>query len=191
MNYETTNGSANSGPDFTGTSSGISNTIAAGQTTGGMISIPILSDMISEGNESFTVTLTGATNAIIPGTSAQIVVPVTIADAEPPLISVVENSLTVVESELATSIIVELDRPWGQEFRIDWEASKEMDDTIDGELKSNFLNNSDLKIVNSTERFVTFGASDTRKIIEIPINDGGNEVEEDETFTVTLRYTSQ
>ncbi|MBI3343649.1 MAG: type I secretion C-terminal target domain-containing protein, partial [Gammaproteobacteria bacterium] len=61
--YATADGTATAGADYTGTVSG-AGTITAGSLTT-TINIPITDDLIVEGTENFTVTLTGATGASI------------------------------------------------------------------------------------------------------------------------------
>ncbi len=62
VNYQTTSGSARAGTDFT-TSNGTL-TFAPGTTTR-TFTVPVLGDGVQEPDETFSVTLTGATNAII------------------------------------------------------------------------------------------------------------------------------
>lgn len=60
--FATANGSATAGSDYTTTSGTL--TFAPGETTK-TISVPVLGDMVGEGNENFFVNLSGATNASI------------------------------------------------------------------------------------------------------------------------------
>jgi Ca2+-binding RTX toxin-like protein len=62
VNYATADGTAIAGIDYTATSGTL--TFAAGITSQ-MISIPVIGDTLSESNETFTVNLSGATNANI------------------------------------------------------------------------------------------------------------------------------
>lgn len=62
VNFSTSNGTAVAGSDYTATSGTV--TFAANQTTQ-TITIPILSDVVVEGNESFSVTLTNPTGAML------------------------------------------------------------------------------------------------------------------------------
>ncbi|CAG0959908.1 RTX-I toxin determinant A from serotypes 1/9 [Methylophilaceae bacterium] len=62
VNYATSNGTATAGSDYTATSGTL--TFTPGQTTQ-TITVPITNDTIFEGNETFSVNLSGATNATI------------------------------------------------------------------------------------------------------------------------------
>ena len=62
VNYATTQGTASAPADYTATSGSL--TLNAGQTSS-TATVPITEDTLDEPNETFTVNLTGATNAII------------------------------------------------------------------------------------------------------------------------------
>ena len=62
VSYATAGGTATSGADFTATSGTL--TIAAGALTG-TITVPVVGDLLNEANETFTVTLSGASGATI------------------------------------------------------------------------------------------------------------------------------
>ncbi|GAB4577547.1 MAG: hypothetical protein Fur0022_02780 [Anaerolineales bacterium] len=65
VNYETQNGTAQSGTDYTNTSSSL--TFASGEITQ-TLTIPILNDAVNEGDENFQVRLTGLTgNGVVGG----------------------------------------------------------------------------------------------------------------------------
>lgn len=67
VSYQTNNGSAIAGSDFLGTSGML--TFAPG-TTAQTIVVPIVGDTVAEGNETFSVSLSRPTNAVIGSTSA-------------------------------------------------------------------------------------------------------------------------
>ncbi|HTU65578.1 MAG TPA: Calx-beta domain-containing protein [Steroidobacteraceae bacterium] len=67
VSYATANGSASAGSDYTAVSS--SHTFTPGETTSSF-SVPLLTDSVFEGPETFTVTLSGATNGATIGTSS-------------------------------------------------------------------------------------------------------------------------
>ncbi|MBV9495282.1 MAG: right-handed parallel beta-helix repeat-containing protein, partial [Acidobacteria bacterium] len=67
VNYATSDGTANAGSDYTATTGTV--TFAPGVTVQ-TISVPIIGDTTNEPNETFTVTLSGATNAAIGDGSA-------------------------------------------------------------------------------------------------------------------------
>lgn len=62
VNYATANGTATAGSDYTATSSTL--TFTPGQTSQ-QVYVPILGDYVIEGDETFTMTLSGAVNATI------------------------------------------------------------------------------------------------------------------------------
>ena len=84
VDYATSNGTATAGSDYTATSGTLS--WAAGETTTKTISIPILSNGTAEANETFTVTLSNATNAslgTIPAATVTITEAAVVAGAWP------------------------------------------------------------------------------------------------------------
>lgn len=62
LNYATANGTAKAGSDFTSTSGSL--TFNAGETSK-TVSVPLLNNTTFEGNETFTLNLTNASNAVI------------------------------------------------------------------------------------------------------------------------------
>ena len=69
VNYTTTAGTATAGSDYTTTTGFL--TIAAGETSG-TINVPVTNDSTAESLETFTVTLSNATNATLARTSATV-----------------------------------------------------------------------------------------------------------------------
>ena len=67
VDYATANGSATAGEDYTATSGTLS--FAAGET-GKTVSVPIADDIVNEGDETFTVTLSNASGAALGTASA-------------------------------------------------------------------------------------------------------------------------
>ena len=63
VNYATSNGAASAGADYTATSGTLTFPVGGAPTQ--TISVPILDDAVFEDSETFTVTLSGATNGII------------------------------------------------------------------------------------------------------------------------------
>ena len=61
VQFATSNGSATAGADYTATTGTV--TFAANTNTPQLITVPILQDTLSEGNETFTVTLSNPTGS--------------------------------------------------------------------------------------------------------------------------------
>lgn len=96
VNYATADGTATAGLDYTATSGAL--TITAGQTSAS-ISVPVLGDLLLEGDETFTVTLSGASNASIStatGTG-------TIVDDELPSLTI--NDVSSAEGNSGTQVL--------------------------------------------------------------------------------------
>jgi hypothetical protein len=92
FNVATGDGTAVAGNDFTGVNQTV--TITAGQTTG-TLNIPITNDAVYEGNENFTLTMSGpSANAVLSGNNTQTV---TITDNETaPTISLTDSTTKTV-----------------------------------------------------------------------------------------------
>ena len=97
----TSNGSATAGADYTATSQTF--TFAPGELTKTLV-VPINNDVIDENNETFTVTLSGETNATI-GTGTATV---TITDNDTAGITVSPTALTVAEGAAGVAYSVVL-----------------------------------------------------------------------------------
>jgi len=100
VSYSTTGGPATSGTDFLSTSGSVS--WAAGDGSPKSIFIPIRPDSTSEGPESFTVTLSGGTNAVV--VDAAKTATVTIVDAgnrvptfNPPFFNTTVNAVEILD----------------------------------------------------------------------------------------------
>lgn len=108
FNYTTTGGSAVAGKDFTNVSgTGI---ITKGDTTF-TVSVPILNDLLAEDNESFQLTISAPSNAIISQGTATCTI---VDDNDPkPLISVL-SVLNLSEDTGAVQLSISLDRKSGQ-----------------------------------------------------------------------------
>ena len=94
--YTSGSGTATDGTDYTGTTGTI--TILAGQTTG-TIEVPTTGDSTYEGNETATLTLSGATNATISGDTTTADLVINDDDSEP---SITIANQTVTEAGTAT-----------------------------------------------------------------------------------------
>lgn len=104
VNYATAAGTATAGVDFTATSGSLS--WAAGESTSKTIVVPILNDALVEGNETFTVTLSGATGATLGSISSTTV---TITDDETSA-SVGATASSYSVNEGAGSLVITLAR---------------------------------------------------------------------------------
>ena len=101
ITYETVDVSATSPNDFTGISnaSPATETIAVGDTSA-TLRIPIIEDSIREGNETFKVKITNATNAEFTDTTAQFIEStVSITDNEVPTLSISDSTISVTETD--------------------------------------------------------------------------------------------
>ena len=94
------------------------------ESTTGTIEIPIASDTIHEGNETFTVRITGLSNAQFSGIIRSIPVSVTITDDDPvPTVSVLNRSITVEESAGSVDINLSLSNPTAQTVQMRYSTS--------------------------------------------------------------------
>ncbi|WMW79456.1 Calx-beta domain-containing protein [Undibacterium cyanobacteriorum] len=71
INYSTSNGTAQSGTDFTSVIGSV--VFAPGETTK-TITVPITDDKVFEGPENFTVSLTNGSNVVVTGSSATVII---------------------------------------------------------------------------------------------------------------------
>ena len=106
ITYETEADTAESPADFTGITSDSNTTtpISSGQTSV-TIQIPIIDDVLNEGNEEFKVRITNATNAVLIGNADSIEVTVKIIDDERPEVSIRVMNSPILGSEAATFVI--------------------------------------------------------------------------------------
>ncbi|HEY0142229.1 MAG TPA: Calx-beta domain-containing protein [Thermoanaerobaculia bacterium] len=162
--YATASGTATAGSDFTTTSGTVS--FADGDTTPRTIDIPILDDTLVEGDEIFTVTLTG-TNVGAQDTAA-----VTINDVEQGVLQFSAPTYNVDENGVSVSVTVT--RSGGSDGEVSAEYATANGSAAAG---SDYI---------STSGSVAFAGGDaTPRIINIPILDDAV-VEGDETFTIAL-----
>ena len=89
VNYVTNAGTATAGSDFTTVpaSPARTATISSGELTGS-IQIPILTDEIDEGNETFSVILSNPQNAVLPDSIVDSTITITITDQDIPILSI-------------------------------------------------------------------------------------------------------
>ena len=109
VDYETADGTAESGADYTETSGTL--TFAAESTQGQEIRVPIVDDGIDEAEEeTFTVTLSEAANADLAGGEPTLTATGTIADDDDPAVTVSfeQSSYTASEGGTAATVTVRL-----------------------------------------------------------------------------------
>ena len=165
VNYATANGTATAPADYTTTSGTL--TFAPGVTTQ-TISVPIIGDTNVEANETFTVTLSGATNATI----ARATGTGTIVNDDLPSLSI--NSGSVNEGNSGTT---------NANFTVTLSQASPLTVTVDfATADGTATAPSDY---TSTSGTVTFAPGQTTRPITIPVI-GDTVVEPDETFTVNL-----
>ena len=173
VDYRTANVTALAGSDYTAASGTL--VIDAGETTG-TITVEVVDDGVIEGDdETFTVTLSGASGAtIVDGEGVGVG---TIEDDDavepPPELPTLEiDDVTVSEDGGPAEFTVTLSEASGQAVTVDYETS-------DGTAKATL----DYTAESGT---LTFGAGILTRTISVAVADD-KVVEEDETFAVTLR----
>ena len=161
---------ATAGVDYTATSSG-SLTILAGATSG-TISVPINDDALEEDAETFTLTLTTATNASLPVALADKTAKGTIEDDDP---LVGTGNASAVEDEGSVDFTVSLNTSPAEQVTVNY--------TVGG---GTATAGEDYRVpYEDTMGTLTIEVGEMRGTISVPINDDTVD-EADETFTLTL-----
>ncbi|WP_168188951.1 retention module-containing protein [Thiomicrorhabdus sediminis] len=167
VDYATADGSATAGLDYTAQSGTLN--FAAGDTTE-TITVPISEDLIYEGNETFDVNLTNASNATI--SDPQGLGTIVDNDAEP---TITIDDVTVNEDAGTATFTVSLSNPSAFPVSVDYA-------TADGSATAGL----DYTAQSGT---LNFAAGDTTETITVPISEDliyeGNE-----TFDVNLTNPS-
>jgi large repetitive protein len=166
VNWATNAGTASAGTDYV-TASG-SRTFAAGET-GKTVGITVNGDTLDEDDETFTVTLSGPTNATIADGSG--LGTITDDDAAPTL-SI--GDATVTEGDAGTSTAT---------FAISLSSASSKTVSVDWGTNAGTATAGTDYVTTSGSR--TFAPGDTSKTVTITV-DGDTLDEDDETFTVTL-----
>ncbi len=163
VNYNTNNNTAVAGSDYTATSGML--TFAPGVTSQ-TISVPIINDTLYEGNETFNVNLTSATNASI--TTSLGVGTIVDNDTAP---SIIINDVSVNEGAGTATFTVTLSAASGLPVTVDYNTSN-----------GTAIAGSDYSAVNGT---LTFSPGVVTQTITVPIT---NDImlENNETFNVNL-----
>lgn len=174
VNFTVTPGTATSGTDFQLLNSSNTLTFLAGQTSQ-TIDFNIIGDTGDEKDETFTVTLTGGTNAVSGGATT---VTATIADDDAtPSISISDAQLTEGNSGTATmNFTVRLSAASGQP--VSFNAS-----TFTGGADGTAAAGTDFTALSA--QLITFAPGETVKTIPVSIL-GDTIDEQDETFTLKL-----
>ena len=167
--YETADGSATAGADYTRASGTL--TFRAG-TTVRTVAVPITDDALDEPEEQFTVTLQAAVNATVG--SAQGTGTIADDDAAPEL-SIGDGSLTEGASDGSMPFVVQLNPASQRTVTVAYE-------TADGTATAG----ADYTSASGT---LTLGTGTTTATVEVTILDD-TDGEETETFTVTLSNPS-
>jgi hypothetical protein len=166
VQYNTSNGTALSGSDYTGVNG--TATIPAGQTCTS-VNVPIIDDQIDEPNETFTVTLSNPQNAtIVDGQGT-----VTIVDNDNPPVqsSISVSDINVNENGGTASVQICLNQATNQAVTVQY-------NTLNGTAQGG----TDYVISNGT---ALIPAGQTCTTVNVPIIDD-NIDEPNETFTVNL-----
>ena len=166
VHYATADGTATAGSDYLATSGTL--TIPAGSTTG-TISVPVAGDKLNEANETFTVTLSSSTNAVIATATGTGTI---LDDDSVPSLSI--NDVTLTEGNSGTktaTFTVTLSVVSGRAVTVHFA-------TANGTATAG----SDYTAASGT---LTIPAGSTTGTINVTIN-GDRVVEPDETFFVNL-----
>ncbi|MBX7147565.1 hypothetical protein K1X76_00645 [bacterium] len=166
VDYATSNGTATAGSDYTAASGTL--TFDAGQTTK-TFDVTISNDSVDEGNETYTVTLSNATNATISDATGT----GTITNDDAATLSVADT--TVGEEDGTATVTVSLSNASSQQVTVNYATSN-----------GTATAGSDYTAASGT---LTFEASETSKTFDITIADDSID-EANETITVTLSSPS-
>ena len=169
VNFATANGTATAGSDYTATSGTL--TFAPGETTK-TIAVPIIGDTVVESNETFTVKLSGATNATIADTQG--VATITNDDITPGLPQLSINDVTKTEGDSGTTnatFTVRLSAPSTQTITVNFATAN-----------GTAIAGSDYTSKSGT---LTFTPGQTSKTISVAIK-GDLLDENNETFNINL-----
>jgi Ca2+-binding RTX toxin-like protein len=171
VNYATAKGTALLGTDFTATTGKL--TFAPGETTK-TITVPVIADTNVEPDETFTLTLTKPTGAVL-STAARATI--TLTNDDLPSITFAADALTVSEdiSTHTANLTVNLSAVTSQPVTVSYA-------TGDGSATGG-----DFTAMTDT---LTFAPGELTKTLAIPISNDAD-VEADETFSVTLSTPTQ
>jgi hypothetical protein len=171
VNYTTASGTATAGSDFTAVSGTL--TFADGQTVA-YINVPVANDSIYEGNEQFTVSLSGVAGGAMLGSPAASTVTI-IDDELPPVPTLSVNDISLVEGtggDKQGLFTLTLSRPLTAAVQATAQlrgGTAQFGSDFDGNAFTNVL----------------FNPGETTKQVPVTIH-GDSTVEANETFTLTI-----
>ncbi len=169
VNFATANGTATAGSDYTARSGTL--TFAPGETTK-TIAVPIIGDTVVESNETFTLNLSGATNATI--SDSQGVATITNDDLTPGLPQLSINDVTKIEGDSGTT---------NATFTVKLSAASTQTITVNlATANGTATAGSDYTATSGT---LTFAPGQTSKTVNVAIK-GDILNEDNETFKVIL-----
>ena len=160
--HQASDDAATGGDDFSSFSGAL---ILAPGATSGTIRVSTTDDAIQEQNETFTLSLTGATNADL---SARQSAKGTIIDNDSPTVNVSDASATEGD---AVAFTVSLSAASGQQVTVGYATSG-----------GTATSGTDFTAASGT---LTFGVNETSKTVSVATTDDSDD-EENETFTLTL-----
>ncbi|MCB8942758.1 MAG: protein kinase [Ardenticatenaceae bacterium] len=172
VNYATSNDTATAGSDYTASSGTL--TWAAGSTGAQLITVPMLSDVIDEPDETFIITLSNATNATITDDTAVYTIT---DDDDTPTIELLGNK-TVSEDAGSVELSVRMNGGSSEVVTVDYV-------TVDGTAGSGDYD----QVLSPSTLAWSAGQVDVVKTIEITINDDQID-ENNENFSVALSNNS-
>ena len=167
VEYATSDGTATDGADYTGGSGSL--TFAPGETEK-TISFAVADDSLDEEDETFTLALSGPSNATL---AVSVATALIVDDDEAPVLSMPD--VTVAESAGTAELTASLSGPSGKTVSVDYATS-------DGTAVAG----SDYEAVSGS---LTFAAGETEKTISVRVMDDA-EIESEESFTVRLSEES-
>ena len=164
VSYETENGTAEAGADFTGTDGVL--TFAAGETSG-TVDVPVIDDDAAEPGESFSLRLGAPVNAVL---GDALGVGRITDDDDLPMLSVL--GATASESDGSVDFDLTLSAPSGREVSVQIR-------TDDGTAVQG-------RDYGAVVGEVRFAAGETHRVVGVPVTDDSVDEADLETFTLTL-----
>ena len=168
--YTTADGTAVAGSDYQAKSGTIT---FAPKTTSQTVSIPVIGNLVQDGNRTFNLRLSNAVNATIADGTA---VGTIIDNDSPPLLSIANTSVTEGNSGTTTAnVTISLSKAYTSPVSVNYA-------TANGAATAG----ADYTAASGS---LTFNPGETTKTVAIAIT-GDTDVENDETFTVSLSNAS-
>ncbi len=166
VRYETADGTATAGEDYTAVSGTLD--VASGATSA-TVTVPVLGDTLDEADETFTLRLSDASGLALASAAAEATI---VDDDDAPSLSIADASLAEGDAGSAPmTFTVSLDAESGRTVTVDYA-------TADGTAAAG-------DDYTATTGSLSFGAGITERTIEVAVL-GDTVAEGDETFTVTL-----